>query len=118
MPDMKRYERAEMWVDMRLHIFSRQYPCAYVYINADDLTYCIAKDYDAASKLYQAMYGPTPVEGRYMLGVQLQPPEGVCTSCGQILPLENGANFCVVSRLRAWLASTAPMRWLGRTYTQ
>jgi hypothetical protein len=102
---MKQYARAEAWIDARLSLFSRQYPRAYVYINAADLTYCIAKDSDAASKLYQAMYGPTPLEGRHMLGVQLPPPEGICASCGQMTLSKNVTSDSVLMRTRAWLAS-------------
>lgn len=105
MPTMQRYARAEAWMNARESLFARRYPGAYVYINADDLTYCIAKNDDAASKLYQAMYGPAPFEGRHMLGIQL-PSEGVCMSCGQIMPSKNAASGSVLVRMRNWFAST------------
>lgn len=104
MPDMKRYERAETWITARKTLFAHRYPYAYVYINADDLTYSIAQDHNAASTLYQAMYGPTPLEGRYMLGIQL-PTQGVCTSCGQITPSRSAGLGSTLVRMRAWFAS-------------
>ncbi|MDE2071257.1 MAG: hypothetical protein KGI70_00785 [Patescibacteria group bacterium] len=75
MPDMALFRKAEEWLNSnRTFLLEQTYkaPSVYVLVNATDLNYALAKDYDKAAVAYKKRFGPTPPEGRHFVGQQLK----------------------------------------------
>jgi hypothetical protein len=68
----KVFSRAQQWLKKNRRRLEKNRPGRYVLINANDLTYAVDRNHDAAAKLYKKKYGPTPPEGRPFLGQQLK----------------------------------------------